>query len=504
MGRLRLIVSFVTALLLAIGLTTAPVGAAATAPAPGGAVTGPNVVTEWALIVQTAIHNPSEPRGPGSSYVLQAITQLAVYDAVMAIDGGFEPFHTTPKAAKDADVRAAVATAAYRAARGRVAPSQFGYLDDRYGTYMAAIPDGPPKQHGIEVGEAAAAGILALRASDGYSNTVTYQCSATPLRVGEFEPNGGCTTQPIETRLTQVTPFTYPNPAQFRPDGPSPSASDQYAADFDEVKTYGRADSTVRTAEQTDLAYFWSENPYVHWNRNITNLAIAKGLSVAETARLMAMLWTAMSDSAFAGFDAKYFYRSWRPRTAIPRAAEDDNPKTIPDPTWTSLLSVNHPEYPSAHAFITGAMVVALAAFFGTDQVEWTIETSKSAVPKLVQPQRTYPNLGALVADINNARVWGGLHFRNSTTVGGALGTRVGQQAIKDRFRPAATRPVPARQELLPRTGDRPLTGLLALLGLGLVGTGAVTRLFGRRGSCLSPRRGSGGRRRRLGPSPRS
>jgi hypothetical protein len=503
MGRFRLIISSVTAVLLGIGLLAAPLGAAAMAsPVPRGAVPGPNVVAEWALIVQTAIHNPGEPRGVGSSYVLHTITQLAVYDAVMAIEGGFEPFHAAPKAAEDADVRAAVATAAYRATRGRVAASQFGYLDDRYGTYMATIPDGAPKQHGIEVGEAAAADILALRANDGFSNTVTYECTGTPLRVGEFEPDGGCGTQPLETKLAQVTPFTFSNPAQFRPDGPSPNASDQWAADLDEVKAYGAANSTVRTAEQTDVAYFWSEHGYVHWNRNIANLAIAKGLGVAETARLLAMLWTAMSDTVVAGIDAKYFYRYWRPRTAIPRAAEDDNPKTIPDPTWTPLLSVNHPEYPSGHGFITGAMVVALTAFFGTDQLEWTIETSKTAVPKLVRTQRTYPNLGAIAADINNARVWAGLHFRNSTTAGYVLGTRVGQQAIKDRFRPVAARPLPAQQELpaqqklLPRTGFAPLAGLLAVFGLGLTAAGVFTHLWARGGSCRSPRRGSGGHRR--------
>jgi hypothetical protein len=246
------------------------------------------------------------------------------------------------------------------------------------------------------------------------------------------------------------------------------------------VKAYGAANSTVRTAEQTDVAYFWSEHGYVHWNRNITNLAIAKGLSIAETARLLAMLWTAMSDTVVAGIDAKYFYRYWRPRTAILRAAEDENPRTIPDPTWTPLLSVNHPEYPSGHGFITGAMMAVLTSFFGTDQLEWTIETSKTAVPKLVETQRTYPNLGAMAADINNARVWGGLHFRASTTAGNSLGTRVAEHAMTDRFRPLAARPSPADGAALPRTGATPLTGLLAVLGLGLAGGGGVARLVGR------------------------
>ena len=472
MRRSRLIVSSVVAVLLGMGLPASPAEAA-----------GPNVVTEWALTVQNAIHNQTEPRGVASSYVLHTITQLAVYDAVMAIEGGFEPFQTVVKAAEDADVRAAVATAAYRAARGRVAATQFAYLDDRYTTFMAGLPDGPPKQHGIDVGEAAATGILASRANDGFSNVVTYECSGTPLKVGEFEPDGGCTTQPVETKVGQVTPFTFSNPAQFRPDGPTPSTSDQFTADFDEVKAYGAANSTVRTAEQTDVAYFWSEHAYVHWNRNITNLAIAKGLGVTDTARLLAMLWTGMTDTAIAGLEAKYHYRFWRPRTAIPRAAEDDNPKTLPDPAWTPLISVNHPEYPSGHGFITGAIAAVLTTFFGNNQLpDWTIETSKTAVPKLVQTQRSYPNLDAMAAEINNARVWGGLHYRFSMTAGNALGARVGQQAIKDRFRPvAATTPISAEQQLLPRTGAAPLIGLFALLGFGLTAAGALTRALGRR-----------------------
>ena len=396
MGRSRLIVSSVIAVLLGIGLPAAPAGAA-----------GPNVVTEWALIVQTAIHSPGEPRAVPSSYLLHTITQLAVYDAVMAVEGGFEPFHTAVKAAEDADVRAAVATAAYRAARGRVAPSQFGYLDDRYGTYLATIPDGAPKQHGIEVGEAAAAGILALRANDGFSNTVTYQCSGAPLPLGEFEPDGGCAIQPLEAKLAQVTPFTFPNPGQFRPDGPSPSASDQWAADFDEVKAYGGATSTVRTAEQTDVAYFWSEHAYVHWNRNITNLVTAKGLGVADTARLLAMLWTAMSDSLIAGFDAKYFYRAWRPRTAVLRAAEDGNPKTIPDPTWTPLISVNHPEYPSAHGFVTGA-------------IRWCWPTSSGPTRSTGPSRRARPPSPSSSRRSGPIRTWAPLRPRSTTPASGA------------------------------------------------------------------------------------
>ncbi|HEY3240316.1 MAG TPA: vanadium-dependent haloperoxidase, partial [Acidimicrobiia bacterium] len=314
------------------------------------AVTQQNAVADWAAIVQPSIHNASEPRPPASSEVLHTIVQLAVYDSVVAIEGGYEPYTTAIDAPEGADINAAVATAAYRAARGRVASSQFAYLEGEYSAYMAKIPEGQAKVGGVEVGEAAAAGILALRADDGFGNAVAYQCSANPPPAGEFEPNSGCGTEPVDAKIGQVKPFTFSDPAQFRPDGPDPFTSDRWVKDFDEVKAYGRVDSSVRTAEQTDLVYFWSEHAYAQWNRNLIGLAVARRLDVPDTARLFAMAHTAGSDAAIAGFEAKYSYRTWRPRTAIPHAADDGNPNTAPDPTWTPLLMVNHPEYPSGHA----------------------------------------------------------------------------------------------------------------------------------------------------------
>ncbi len=419
-------------------LTVSIAGLAACDSSPQGSsrpAAAPNAVTEWASIIQPAIHSASEPRSPGTSLVLHTMAQLAVYDAVVAIEGGYEPYHTAIKAPKGADVRAAIATAAYRTARGRAAPSQLPYLDERYGAYLKDIPQGQAKTDGIKVG-AAAAGILDLRANDGFTNTPAYRCSANPPPAGEFEPNGGCGTEPVEAVMAQVRPFTFSNPAQFRPDCPDSFSSDRWAEDFDEVKAYGRMDSSVRTKEQTDLVYFWAEHPYVHWNRNLVSLAVGKGLDVSDTARFFAMVYTTASDAAIAGFEAKYFYRTWRPRTAIPRAADDANPQTDPDPAWTPLLTINHPEYPSAHAFVSTALTQAVAAFFGTDKVEWTIVTSKDANPQLVQTKRTYPSLTALMDDVDNARVWAGLHYRNSMVEGGALGSEVARHVAKGYFRP--------------------------------------------------------------------
>ncbi|MBI1929346.1 hypothetical protein HYR99_34510 [Candidatus Poribacteria bacterium] len=396
-------------------------------------VAAQNVVTDWSQIVQPAIHNPSAPRSIPHSFILHAMIHLAMYDAAMAIEGGYKPYAAAIMAPPGADVRAAVATAAYRTARARVAPSQYAYLDTQYTTYMSTIPAGKAKTDGAQVGEAAANAMIALRANDGFTNVVTYECSASPLPPGEFEPEGGCGTQPIGVNVSQIKPFTYSDPSQFRPDGPPPLTSKAYTEAFTEVRDYGRANSTVRTAEQTQIVYFWGTEHASPFNtRNLIALADSRGLNVRESARMLAMAWTAISDAGFAGFDAKYHFRHWRPRTAIPRADTDGNPDTAPDATWTPLLIVNHPEYPAGHSFGTTAIVEALIRYFGTDRVTWTID-NKSGASQLVVTQRTYENLNDIPGELADARVWGGLHWRYSTTDGEQIGREVAKH-VTDLF----------------------------------------------------------------------
>jgi len=395
-----------------------------------------NVITDWAGIVQPAINNPSAPRPPASSEVLHATIQLAVYNAVMAIEGGFQPYGSPVSAPPRADVRAAVAAAAYRTARARVNPSQTAYLDSQYQTYLATIPDGQAKNDGIQVGEAAAAALLALRANDGFNNIIDYECSSNPPPPGEFEPNGGCGTQPVDAVVGQITPFTLVDPSCFRPGGPNPLTSKGYTKDFIETRDFGRATSAVRTPEQTDIAYFWSEHAYVHWNRNLIRLAISYGLNVRQTARFFALVHTSAADALIVGFNAKYFFRGWRPRTAIPRADTDGNPDTDPDPSWTPLLNVNHPEYPSAHGFYSNALLEAVAKYFHTTKITWTLATSKDAVPQLVKTERTFHNLKELAGQIQDARVWSGLHWRHSMRDGDQIGREVGDRVFENYFRP--------------------------------------------------------------------
>jgi hypothetical protein len=409
--------------------------------APAGGASGhspderTNVVIDWATIIQPAIHNASAPRSVPLAEILHTTIQLAMYDAVVAIMGGYEPYAADIQAPRGASVRAAVATAAYRTARERVAASQHAYLDEQYELYMAGIRDGRAKTRGIQVGEDAAAAMLARRANDGFNNVVLYQCNAIPPAAGEFEPNGGCGTQPVGTNVGQIMPFTFSNSTQFAPDGPDPLPSHEYAVDFVETRDYGRSNSTFRTPEQTDIVYFWSEHTYVHWNRNLNSLAASRRLNVRDTARFLAMVHTAASDAVIVGFDAKYFHRFWRPRTAIPRAADDGNPATDPDSTWTPELTVNHAEYPSAHAFWSAALTDTVANFFGTTRVTWTLETPQTAVPQVKQTLRTYRSVNQIMREIENARIWAGLHWRNSMEDGTTIGHKVAKHVNRHFFR---------------------------------------------------------------------
>jgi hypothetical protein len=232
-----------------------------------------------------------------------------------------------------------------------------------------------------------------------------------------------------------ITPFTARTVDVFQTSGPDPLQSARYARDFAETRDFGRADSALRTAEETDIAYFWSENPYVHWNRNVIALAVAQGLDVPETARLLAMVHTAAADAVIAGFAMKYRHRAWRPRTAIPLADLDGNDRTDADTSWRPLLSVNHPEYPSGHGFWSTALINSVAAFFGTTELTWTITTSKTAVPAVVKTGRTYTSLGPLLMEIGNARIWAGLHWRQSVREGMQIGARVAAHVAATQFR---------------------------------------------------------------------
>ncbi|HET9318103.1 MAG TPA: vanadium-dependent haloperoxidase [Vicinamibacteria bacterium] len=384
-----------------------------------------DAVSEWSLIAQGSIVTV-EHKFPGEAAVYMGIVHAAMYDAAVGIEGGYRPYRVSPTAPRGASLDAAVATAAHQVLV-QLFPGQQSALDVAYEASLAAIPDGQAKSDGISVGGQVGDGYLDLPAIEGLNATVPYV--QPPPGPGVWEPTAA--TPPLGTKLPLVVPLTLDDAAQYRPDGPLPLGSHEYASDVKEVKKLGRVDSTFRTVEQTQTALFWTDHDIPQWNRNLVRLAAERGLRPAQTARMLAMAHVAGGDAMIACFDAKYHYLSWRPLHAIQRADTDGNPLTEPDPSWQPLRPTpNHPEYPSAHACHTTAITVALERFFGTNAVPFSLDSLVTG------ETRHYDRLKDVVKEVNNARVWAGFHFRNSDNDGSALGRKVGRFVAQRFFRP--------------------------------------------------------------------
>jgi hypothetical protein len=361
-----------------------------------------NAVVHWSGIAEAAI---AAGRPPASSSVLGGMVHGAMYDAVAAIEGGLVPFATSVTSPPDAAADAAVAQAARDVLTARV-PLQAAAVQAAYDTFMASIPDGPAKAGGKAVGAAAAAGMLAMRTGDHFDDVVPY-VQPTP-GPGIFEPIAPTT--PVDVKLGRVRPFTYGLPSDYRPGGPLELSSKRYAQDVAELQAVGRVDSAIRTAEQTETVRFFTDQTFVQYSRALRGLVNALGLDLRESARLLGYVHVSTADTMIACWEAKYYYYFWRPNHAIQRADTDGNPATSPDPTWLPLVTGNHPEYPSGHACFTAAVTAALRNYFGTKHVPMAISST------VVGKTRIYQSLDEWLTDVENARVWGGLHYRTTMT----------------------------------------------------------------------------------------
>lgn len=363
-------------------------------------------------------------RPPSSSAVLLGILHVSIYDTTVALGHNTDPFLRRHSAPRGTSAAAAIAAAAYHVLVGRV-PAQKPFLDGAYEQYLAGVPDGRAKRRGLALGAQVAADVLAWRADDGFDASVPYV--QQPPGPGVWEPTAP--TPPVDIVLTQVRPLTLRTIDQLRPGGPDDLTSRSYARDFDEVRRVGRIDSASRTAEQTDIARFWSDQGTAQWNRALRRIATDRGLDLGGAARLFAMVNISAADAGIACMDAKYHYRFWRPVHAITRADTDGNPATEADPTWQPLLNVNHPEYPSGHGCSTGAITGALRAYFGTDRVRYTVDSSVTGTT------RSYESFGAALSEVAEARIWAGLHFRNSVDEGARIGRRAASWVVDRHFR---------------------------------------------------------------------
>ena len=402
----------------------------------------PAAVVDWSNEARRAIV-PAGPGGvfgpenygnkfPGEAAIYMGIVHAAMYDAAVAIAGGYRPYAAAFTAPTETSAAAAISTAAHHTlvglqpALGLTAPQQ-ALLDARYVAYLADIPDGAAKTNGIVLGEQAASAVLALRTNDGRENNPQLgDLNPPPQGAGVWDPGS---TPAVGLRVPGIRPLALENAAQFRPDGPNPLTSTEYSDDFQQVAALGRVDSTARTPEQTTAALFWTDHDLRQWNDGLLRLAVAARLDLLQAARMLAMAHVAGADAMIACFDAKYAYWFWRPYQAVPRADTDGNPVTMSDPTWRPLRTTpNFPEYPSAHACHTTAVAETLAAFFGSDRVPFSLDSRATGTT------RDYARFRDVVLEVDRARVLVGFHFRNSDQEGSTLGRRVSRYVIAHYF----------------------------------------------------------------------
>jgi hypothetical protein len=372
---------------------------------------------------------------PGEAAVYMGIVHVAIYDATVAIEGGYRPYLPAPPAPARTSPEAAIATAAYGTLIGLqpelgLAPGQLAILDGDYAAYLAAVPDDAAKLNGIAVGAQAAQAVLASRADDGRGCSATLQDLRPPTpEAGVWQPNA--TGAVLGLCLPGMRPLALRSASQFRPGPPLRLRSGAYAANLNEVEELGRDTSASRTPEQTTQARFWTDHDIRQWNDGMLRLAADRGLDLVQTARMLAMAHVAGGDAMIGCFDAKYHYWFWRPFQAIQHADSDGNPATVADPSWQPLgATPNFPEYPSAHACHSGALVRALQAFFGTDRVPFSLDS------RITGSTRSYARLHEVVDDVDLARVLVGFHFRTSDLRGSRLGRRVGDYVAEHYFQP--------------------------------------------------------------------
>ncbi len=312
-----------------------------------------DVVTEWNQNAQQALLTAKT--SPVVSTRVLAIMHVAMFDAVNGIERRYTPIHVDFDAPPGASRRAAAIQAAY-ATLVKLFPSQKSTLDAQRDASLnsiaseEAVENSQSIARGIEWGQQVGDDILAWRSTDGFTPAPPPFFGGTD--VGQWRP----------------TPRAMSSPDQFRPLGPPALTSDQYAADVNEVKEIGSNSSATRTADQTQIAVFWTGNAPAYWNRAATAISDQRHLTLSENARLLALLNVGMADAQIACWDAKYAYVFWRPINAIRLASTDDNPNTMEDPSWTPLIvTPNFPEYPSGHASVSNAAATVLVAYFGNN-----------------------------------------------------------------------------------------------------------------------------------------
>jgi hypothetical protein len=391
----------------------------------GTCLSAQNVVVQWNDIASTTIVTNGKEASVASGAWF-AYVHLAVFDAVNAIDHRFEPYLFTTRAPVGASQDAAAVAAAHRVLV-HYFPEQQTSLDAQFAVSLAGISDtGTNIAAGVAVGEASAQAIINARADDGLLANVPY---TPPIGPGFYQRTPPAFAAPLTPWLGQMMPFTMTDPAQFFPDGgPTPLDGEEWIDNYNETKTLGAANSTVRTPEQTEIGLFWTEHTGQQYARAFRNLATQEGLSTSDSARLMAMLWAGYADAGIGCWNAKFFFSFWRPVTAI--RAGGGNPALIADPNWIPLANTPaHPEFPAAHGCVTGSVAHTLQGFFRTREVILVVSST------VTNTTHTFTNTKELEEEVFGARIYAGFHYRHSLVKGFELGHNVVRNIHTNYFR---------------------------------------------------------------------
>jgi PAP2 superfamily len=388
-----------------------------------------DAVTDWNEITQATIVTPMPP-DPARGGRTAAMVQLAVFEAVNSIVGDYEPYRRKIQAPSNASPDAAAIVAAHRVLV-KFHADKAPQLDAARDKSLAAIPDGARKKAGIIVGTAAADAILALRANDGFDTPVSYTPGTDP---GEYRPTPPEHIPAYRPGLGQVATFVVRNGRQFRADPPPSLDSRRYTRDYEDVKTVGEAESKERPEDRTRVARFYevtdSESIYFPAARQV---AATRSRTLSQNARLFALLGMAIFDAAVTCFETKYHYNLWRPVTAIREGGNDGNDRTKPDPKWrAAVFTPPFPSYPSGHATFGAAARAVLEDEFGLDGHSITL--TNPAVPDIVLKYTTFKQI---TDDVDDGRVFGGVHYRFDQDEGATQGKRVGEYVLKHALRPA-------------------------------------------------------------------
>ncbi len=383
-----------------------------------------DVVTEWNIkacdiVVGSGLATPPANR-------VLAIVHTAVYEAANTITKKYPAGELQIGAPPGASVNAAIASASHTTLL-KLVPSRQAVIEAAYQAALAKIPDGRPKADGIVVGEKAAALILTAHSDDGSSIVESYRPYTA---AGIYVP----TVVPLVSHWPQRKPWLMTSVSQFRPGPPPKLTSEVWARDFKEVKNFGGKNSTLRTAEQTEIARFWEVTGPAIYHGVVRSVADLPGREITQNARLLMAVTQAVDDAMIAVFDAKYHYNFWRPITAIRNGDIDGNDRTERESSWMPFIDTPmHPEYPCAHCIVSSAVGTVLQAEIGTGPVPTLTTTS----PTAKGAARSWAKIEDFIQEVANGRIYDGVHYRNSTEVGTSMGKQIGALAVAKHLRQA-------------------------------------------------------------------